>query len=200
MLPQLFNAGLETLFNRLLQHTAHTEPYLRKLNGKVLALRPQQIDFPVYLAFSAQRVDVLHRYEGKPDCEVSVALSLLLKMPKKSQLSEYINDQSIRLQGDLQVLQDFVALAEFVEKDPAELLSPYTGDVIAQSVVTFLHNFAQTAKYHLLQSRTYWGERLTEEYELVAPALAIADFCRQVETLEKQTALFEQKLNHFQAQ
>nr|WP_245872565.1 SCP2 sterol-binding domain-containing protein [Avibacterium endocarditidis] len=85
---------------------------------------------------------MLNRYEGEVDCAVSLNAQLLFKMPSKQQLSRYLNDQSIQLQGDLQVLQDFTALLEFLEKDPAELLSPFVGDVIAQSAVDswFLSN------------------------------------------------------------
>ncbi|EJS86703.1 hypothetical protein AAUPMB_16977, partial [Pasteurella multocida subsp. multocida str. Anand1_buffalo] len=84
----------------------------------------QKIDLPI-IFFSSQRIELLSRYEGETDCAVDIAPSLLFHLPKKSQLSQFINDKSIYLQGDLQVLQDFVALIEFLEKDPAELLSPY---------------------------------------------------------------------------
>ncbi|QLB12421.1 ubiquinone biosynthesis protein UbiJ [Bisgaardia hudsonensis] len=194
LFPQWLNAGLETLLNQLIDRTAHCEPYFHKLNGKVLAIRLQKLATPIHFIFSEKRIDLLNQYEGDVDCAVTVAPSLLLKMPKKSQISEYINDQSIQLQGDLQVLQDFVGLIEFLEKDPAELISPYVGDVVAHSAVSFLGNFVAIIKQKLTQSEKYWGERLTEEWQLLSPSLAIADFCDQVKILAKQTALLEQKL------
>ncbi|MFU2077156.1 ubiquinone biosynthesis accessory factor UbiJ [Avibacterium endocarditidis] len=194
MLPQWLNGALESLLNYLLKRTAHSEIYLRKLNGKVLKINVQQIDFPIYFVFSPQRIDLLNQYEGEVDCAVNLKAQLLLQMPSKQQLSAHLNDQSIQLQGDLQVLQDFTALLEFLEKDPAELLSPFVGDVVAQSAVNFLRNFALMAKRKLQQSQQYWGERLTEEWAVISPSLAIADFCEQVKTLEKHTALVEQKL------
>ncbi|UXN37055.1 SCP2 domain-containing protein [Avibacterium paragallinarum] len=198
MLPQWLNGALESLLNYLLKRTAHSEIYLRKLNGKVLKIDVKQIDFPIYFVFSPQRINLLNRYEGEVDCAVSLNAQLLFKMPSKQQLSRYLNDQSIQLQGDLQVLQDFTTLLEFLEKDPAELLSPFVGDVIAQSAVDFLRGFCQIAKRKLSESQQYWGERLTEEWAVISPSLAIADFCEQVKTLEKQTALLEQKLNQLQ--
>ncbi len=197
MLPQLFNSGLETLLNYLLQRSDGAA-YLRKLNGKVLALRLQKIDMPLYFVFSARRIDLLHQYADEPDCAVEIAAGLLFNLPKKSQLSTCINAQSIRLQGDLQVLQDFVGLLERLENDPAELISPYVGDVAAHSAVSFLRVFGMAIKRKSAQSQRYWGERLTEEWALLAPSLAIADFCEQVKTLEKQTALFERKLADYE--
>ncbi|MGC7559105.1 ubiquinone biosynthesis accessory factor UbiJ [Pasteurella sp. PK-2025] len=200
MLPQFLSAGLETLLNQLIQHTDHCEPYLRKLNNQVLAVKLQQIDLPLYFVFSAQRIDLLTQYEGHCDCVVEIAPSLLLHIPKKSELSQCINDKSILLQGDLQVLQGFVALLEFVEKDPAELLSRYIGDVPAQSAVDFLRKLRHLFQHKLKQSQQFWGERLTEEWEVISPRLAIADFCDQVKILEKDTAHLAQKIEQLSIQ
>jgi ubiquinone biosynthesis protein UbiJ len=38
------------------------------------------------------------------------------------------------VQGDLQVVQNTVALCDLAEFDPAELLAPYTGDIVAEGV------------------------------------------------------------------
>ncbi|XWY21495.1 ubiquinone biosynthesis accessory factor UbiJ [Bisgaard Taxon 45] len=195
MLPQCLCASVETLLNQLIQQTAYCEPHLRKLNNKVLAVKLQKLELPIYFFFSLQRIDVLSQYEGEPDCAVDIAPSVLFHLPKKSQLSQFINDKSLYLQGDLQVLQDFVALIEFLEKDPAELLSPYLGDVAAQSAVDFVTKFTQMAKYKLSQSQQFWGERLTEEWQVLSPSLAIADFCDQVNELATQTTYLEQKID-----
>lgn len=194
MLPQYLNSGLETLLNKLIQQTEYSENYLRKLNGKIFGIHFYHIDLSVYFVFSLTRVDLLSQYEGEVDCEIHLSPTLLLSLPKKSQLSQLINDKSILLQGDLQVLQDVVALLEFVEKDPVQILSPYVGDVIAYSAVNFLRNLLKLFKFKYRQSQQYWGERLTEEWQVLSPSLAIADFCDQVRQLEEDTARLEQKL------
>lgn len=51
MLPQYLCAGVETLLNKLIQQTAYCAPYLRKLNNKVLAVKLQKIDLPIYFSF-----------------------------------------------------------------------------------------------------------------------------------------------------
>lgn len=199
MLPQFFNASLETLFNYLLKRTKYSNTYLRKLNGKVLKTTIQPFDLPIYFVFSSQRVDLLNQYDGEADCIIDIKAKLLLEIPTKQQLSTYINDRSVQLQGDLQVLQDFTAFLEFLEKDPAELLSPFFGDVISQSAVNFLRYFSQMIKVKLQHSQQYWGERLTEEWGIISPSLAVADFCEQVKILEKHTALLEQKFTKSEA-
>ena len=195
MLPQLLNSGLETVLNHLIQRTAHCEPYLRKLADKSLQVSIKGVQTSFYFLFSEQRIDALHQYEAVPDCAVTLNPNLLFTPLKKARISQWINDKSIVLEGDLQVLQDFAALVEFLEKDPAELLSPYVGDIAAQSAVNFLRKIVAIGKQKISQSQRHWGERLTEEWQVVSPSLALADFGDQVKTLEKQTALLEQKIN-----
>lgn len=195
MLPQLLQSAVENGLNYLLSHTANYEYHLRKLNNKTLALNIQNMQIPLFLHFSEQCIDVLGSYESTPDCTVNLAPRLLLNLPNKTQISQFINDKSIELQGDLQVLQDFVTLIEFLEKDPAELLSRYIGDVPAQSAVDFLTKLKAVLQHKINQSQQFWGERLTEEWQVISPRLAIADFCDQVEILAKDTALLEQKIN-----
>lgn len=200
MLPQLVNASLETALNGLISRSQGISPILRRLNGKILAVNLSRFQQQLFLVFSLQRVDILQHYEGEADCSVEISPNLLLKFPKKSDLSQYINDKSIILQGDLQVLQDFAGLMEQLEKDPAELLSPYLGDVASQSAVNFARVLLGGLKQHSQTSGRYWSERLTEEYQLVAPALAIAHFCDEVKILEKQTALLAKKISYLQQQ
>ena len=195
MLPQLLNSGLESVLNYLIGRTAYCAPYLRKLAGKSLQVNVKNMDITLFFLFSESRVDILQQYEATPDCAVTVSLKLLFTPLKKSQISQWINDKSIVLEGDLQVLQDFATLVEFLEKDPAELLSPYVGDIAAQSAVNFLRKITAIGRQKLSQSQRYWGERLTEEWQLISPALALADFADEVKMLEKQTALLEQKIN-----
>lgn len=200
MLPQLVNAGLETALNGLISRSQGISPILRRLNGKILAVNLSRFQQQLFLVFSLQRVDILQHYEGEADCSVEISPNLLLKFPKKAELSRYINDKSIILQGDLQILQDFATLMEQLEKDPAELLSPYLGDVASQSAVDFARVLLSGIKQRSQTSGRYWSERLTEEYQLVAPRLAIADFCDEVKILEKQTALLAEKISYLQQQ
>lgn len=194
MFTQFAQAGMETAFNYLLRRSPEVMPLLAKLKGKVLRIKLQQYNLQCYLLFSSQKVDVLGQYEGDVDCDVALSSHLLFTVPQKSELSQYINDKSIILNGDLQLLQDFVSLLERVEKDPALLLAPYLGDVVAYSAVNLCQKLANKTKQRINLSQQYWGERLTEEWQLLSPRLAVADFNEEVKKLEKQTALLEQRI------
>ncbi|TNG88486.1 hypothetical protein FHQ28_09350 [Pasteurellaceae bacterium USgator11] len=198
MLPQFAAAALETALSHLLKNTENYQPLLRKLNGKVLALQLQQPEISYYFIFSEQAIDVLQQYEGIADCSLQTSAKILLKLPKKSELSQYINDKSIVIHGDLQVLQDFLGLMAFLQTDPAELLAPYVGDVLAYNGIKllrqgwdFLAGQRQTAERH-------WRERLGEEWQIVAPKLAFADFQAQVAQVQQQCDQLEHQFQQLQ--
>ena len=70
--------------------------------------------------------------EGEADCTVITYASVLPKLRDRQQLTTLIRSGELEVQGDIQVVQNFVALADLAELDPAELLAPYTGDIVAE--------------------------------------------------------------------
>ena len=61
-------------------------------------------------------------------------LSVLPKLRNRQQLTALIRSGDLEVQGDLQVVQNMVSLCDTAEFDPAELLAPYTGDIVAEGV------------------------------------------------------------------
>lgn len=198
MLPQLGNAAIESVLNYLINRTPKSEKYVAKLKGQVLAINIEKVNFNWFFVFSDKKVDVLKNYEGDTDCHITIAPSLLFKLPKKNEISENINNKSLKITGNLETSQNFVALLEFLEKDPAELLSPYLGDVVSQSAVSFLQNLTCVLKQRCEQSQVFWSERLSEEWLVLAPKLAVVDFQDQVEMLVERTDQVNKKLQQLE--
>lgn len=193
MLPQLAVGGVETAFNALLKRSPHTAPILRKLAGKCLQIQLTQPDITLFVLFSEQRTDWLGQYEGDADCQVQLQATALPKLADKSRLTELINNQTLVLHGDLQVLQHFTALLDELEKDPAELLSPFVGDVIAQGATNIAQTLFGKLKNQLSQNAQHLTENLMTERPVLVHRLQVVDFCDQVQELEKQAAQLEQK-------
>ena len=70
-------------------------------------------------------------------------LSVLPKLRNRQQLTALIRSGDLEVQGDLQVVQNMVSLCDPAEFDPAELLAPYTGDIVAEGVGKVLRGGAQ---------------------------------------------------------
>ncbi|HHW7568166.1 TPA: ubiquinone biosynthesis accessory factor UbiJ [Mannheimia haemolytica] len=197
MLPQFTFGLIETAFNALLKRSPYIEPNLRKLSGKVLkiALTSPKIDF--FVLFGENRTDWLGSYEGEADCAVQLAFEILPKLADKQKLTELINNKSLVLTGDIQVLQHFTALLEQLEKDPAELLSPFVGDVVAQTSTDLAKKLLGKVKAQFEQNNQHLVENLIQERPVLVHRLQAVNFYDQVEELAQQAVKLEQKFTHY---
>ena len=85
------------------------------------------------------------------------------------------------MQGDIQVVQNFVALADLAEFDPAELLAPYTGDIAAEGISKALRGGAKFLHHGIKRQQCYVAEAITEEWRM-APGSGLVcgrDGCRR---------------------
>lgn len=193
MLPQLAIAGLETTLNGLIKRSPHILPILRKLAGKNLQICLKQPDLTLFAFFNEQRIDWLGNYEGEVDCQVNLAATALPKLADKSHLTELINNQTLVLHGDLQVLQNFTTLLDDLDKNPAELLSPFIGDLLAQASTDVVKNILGRLKHQFQHNTESIIDNLMTERPVLVHQLEVIDFCDQVKELEKQAVQLEQK-------
>ncbi|WP_373819157.1 SCP2 domain-containing protein [Glaesserella sp.] len=193
MFAQFAVGALETALNALINRSPSALPILRKLDDKILEIQLTQPNAHLFLFFSESRIDLLGNYEGEASCAIKLEVTALPKLADKTKLTELINNKSLILQGDIQVLQHFTVLLDELEKDPAELLSPFVGDVIAQSSTDFAKGIFDKLKRQFQQDSQYLVDNLLVERPVLVHRLQIADFCDQVSELEQQAVRLEQK-------
>lgn len=193
MLPQFTFGLIETAFNGLLKRSPHTEPNLRKLSGKVLKIQLTSPNVAFFILFSENRTDWLGVYEDEVDCSVELSFETLPKLADKQKLTDLINNKSLVLNGDIQVLQHFTTLLEQLEKNPAELLSPFVGDVVAQTSTDFAKKVFGKVKSQFEQNNHHLVENLMQERPVLVHRLQAVNFYDQVEELAQQAVKLEQK-------
>ncbi|HGB8316684.1 TPA: ubiquinone biosynthesis protein UbiJ, partial [Salmonella enterica subsp. enterica serovar Saintpaul] len=142
-LKPLVTAGVENLLNTFLYRSPALKSARTRLQGKVLRVDLKGFSTSLVLVFSERQVDVLGAWEGEADCTVITYASVLPKLRDRQQLTTLIRSGELEVQGDIQVVQNFVALADLAELDPAELLAPYTGDIVAEGVSKVLRGGAK---------------------------------------------------------
>ncbi|MCS2164248.1 ubiquinone biosynthesis protein UbiJ [Scandinavium manionii] len=196
----LVTAGIESALNTFLWRERALKPARQRLLGKVLRVELKEFTSPLVLAFSEQQIDVLGAWEGEADCTVSTRLGVLPQLRNRQQLTTLIRSGDLEVQGDLQVVQNFVALADLAEFDPAELLAPYTGDIAAEGVSKVLRGGAKFLQRGLQRQQRYVSEVITEEWRMAPGSLEVAWFAeesdavaRAVEALTKRLEKLEGK-------
>ncbi|GLR07365.1 hypothetical protein COO59_16845 [Mixta theicola] len=198
-LTPLLTAGLETALNRILYRDRGLKAARQRLNGKVLQLRLQELSQPVTLVFSEHQVDVLGEWQDRCDCTVITRLSLLPKLRDRQQLTGMIRHGELEVEGDLQVVQQFSALIDMAELDPAEYLAPWTGDIVAQSISNVARRGLQLLRGDIQRKQRYLTETLTEEWRVAPGPLEMAWYGEEVDALERQASQLEQRLLQLEA-
>nr|WP_257626004.1 ubiquinone biosynthesis protein UbiJ [Enterobacter roggenkampii] len=156
----------------------------QRLNGKVLRIVLKEFSTPLVLVFSERQLDVLGAWEGDADCSVITHMSVLPKLRDRQQLTALIRSGELEVEGDIQVVQNFVALTDLAEFDPAELLAPFIGDIAAEGIGKVLHGGASFARKSLLRQQRYAAEVLTEEWRMAPGPLEVAWFAEETAAVE----------------
>ncbi|WGK57445.1 SCP2 domain-containing protein [Pantoea sp. SS70] len=198
-LTPLITGGLETALNRVLYRDRSLRAARQRLAGKVLMLRLQELDFPLVLVFSESQLDVLSDWQDNSDCTVSLRVSTLPKLRDRQQLTSMIRSGELEVDGDLQVVQQFSALMDLAELDPAEYLAPWIGDIAAQGVSQAAQQALKFVQQQFIRRQDYLGQVLTEEWRVAPGALELAWFCEEVEAIERSLNAFETRLAQLEA-
>ncbi len=181
----LITAGIENVLNAFLWRERGLKPARQRLQGKVLRVVLQEFSSPLVLSFSERQIDVLGEWEGEADCTVITRLNVLPKLRDRQQLTALIRSGELEVNGDIQVVQNFVALSDLAEFDLAELLAPWTGDIAAEGVSRFFRRGATFLNRSVQRQQRYVADALTEEWRLAPGALEVAWFAEEVAAVER---------------
>ncbi|WP_029684823.1 ubiquinone biosynthesis protein UbiJ [Tatumella saanichensis] len=190
----LLTAAAESVLNRVLYQDRGLKAARLRLKGKVLTLRFSELPRPLVLVFSEQQLDVLSEWQGDSDCTVSLAFPVLAELRDRQKLTELIKQERLDVQGDLQVIQQFSALTDLAELDPAEYLAPWVGDVAAQGIFRAVKRAFSFVRNDISGKQQQIGEFITQEWRVAPGALEIAWFCEETTALDLQLNALEARL------
>lgn len=197
-LTPLLTAGLETALNQILYRDRGLKAARQRLNGRSLAIELAELKQPLIFIFSDQQVDVLGDWCDTPDCKVKTRLATLRKLRDRQQLTSLIRSGELEVEGDLQVVQQFSALIDLAELDPAEYLAPWIGDIAAQGISQAARRGLQLVRGNLDRKQSYLGQALTEEWRLAPGGLELAWFAEEVDAAARELAALEARLKQLE--
>ena len=198
-LMPLITAGLETALNRILYRDRGLKAARQRLNGKVLTLRLTEFSYPLVLVFSEQQLDVLSDWQDSSDCTVITSLKTLTKLRDRQQLTPLIRSGELQVDGDLQVVQQFSALMDLAELDPAEYLAPWVGDIAAQGISQRSQQAFRFFTGEVQRRQDYLGQAITEEWRVAPGSLELAWFSEEVDAMERSLEALDARLAQLEA-
>jgi ubiquinone biosynthesis protein UbiJ len=190
----LVTAVIETSLNTLIKDDPNLGRRLARLKGQVIQVHLKELNKTLTFVFS-QQIDVLANYEGKPDCYLSLHLSVLPELREQANITKLIKQDKLVLEGDIQLAQKFSQLMTDCKPDIEEWLSRVTGDVVAHTVVQGAKNVGSLLTSQFNKHQNHLAQVLTEEWRIAPAPLEIAYFCDQVDDVKSQASRLEAKLS-----
>ncbi|UWS29547.1 ubiquinone biosynthesis protein UbiJ [Erwinia pyrifoliae] len=197
-LMPLLTASLETALNRVLYRDRGLKLARQRLNGRSLAIVLAELKQPITFIFSEQQVDVIGHWSDIPDCTVKTRLATLPKLRDRQQLTTLIRSGELEVEGDLQLVQQFSALLDLAELDPAEYLSPWVGDIAAQGMTRFFLRGFHAVRRDVQRKQGYLAQTLTEEWRLAPGPLELAWFAEEVDALSRSLNALDARINRLE--
>lgn len=193
---QLVSSIIEQVLNKVCELSPDTSIALLSLEGSQLKVSVNELPWPIIFAFS-DKIDILIDDTDAPkevDCHIALSLESLQLMQDSSQITQLIKQNKLTLEGDIHIAQGFSQLIKDIHIDWEEVLSQYTGDVVAHSVMRFGKQALQTAKANKDKILSSLAEGALEEKHIAAHKSVVTAFCDDVDEVRSDVARLEARL------
>ncbi|MCF2949214.1 SCP2 sterol-binding domain-containing protein [Paraglaciecola aquimarina] len=201
-LPQLVTSGIELALNKVLLLDPDSQGRLRKLSGRSLQVKVNELPWPLMFSFSSQidvRIASQDPQDTIADCLIELNLETLPKLKDSSQLTQLIQQKKLNLIGDIYVAQTFSSLMKDLDIDWEEQLAKYTGDVVAHQTFSSTKTLFKKAKFNLEQTAEKLAENLRQpnsvsitQNEMILFSEDVNDLRSHTERLAARIARLEQ--------
>ncbi|MCB1735858.1 MAG: SCP2 sterol-binding domain-containing protein [Gammaproteobacteria bacterium] len=193
-LPAALLATIEAAFNAYLGLDAENAARLERLQGKVIGLELRGLSRRMYLLPQQDSVIVLGVYEGEADAVISGSPVALMAMHHPDNRSRSLFSGAVEIRGEVGVGQALQAILDDMDIDWEEMLSRYTGDIVAHQ----LGNLVRGANRWLSRSAGVieqdLGEYLQEEARSLPPRLEVQDWMNEVDAARSDLDRLEARI------
>lgn len=131
LLKPLMVSTIEIGLNKYLALDANVSLLLKPLVGKVIAFKIMPLDWVIFLCPTANNIQVLEHYQGQPDTLLASSIGGLAMMGLSTNPMRPVFSGDVSIEGDMDTGRRFQRLFKLLDPDFEEVLSHYTGDIIA---------------------------------------------------------------------
>lgn len=198
MTPAFICATVEVALNRTLRLEPEVLGDFAKLDGKVLALTVDGLEWDFFIECIPSGVRVLPSFERRADVHLHGGAIGYAQLARQFKSGDTHLPPGVSIDGDAELLHRFTRLLARIGFEPAELIARFTGDGAAQRLVGGLQSLfgwgSQSAKTMTQNASEYLRE---ETYDLARKADA-EEWGASVETLRDDVARLEARLKRLE--
>lgn len=180
-LPNAITAVLESSINRYLALDPAAGDLLNSLENKSITVILKEFSFPVHFSIQQQQIYVHSNLDEQADVSLRASIPQLINMTLANNDTDSILGSDIEMSGNMDVGRQFRDVFKNLDIDWEEILSRYTGDIIAHKVGTgfrHLNKWMSNTGQSIQQDIT---EYLQEESQQLPTESEIAAFIKQVD-------------------
>ena len=198
--PPVAAAGLETAVNRLLAMDAELAEGVAELDGRVLEVRVEGIDWRFRLLAAGARVKVVALDDGaeidaaNPDVVVRAPPFSLLRLLASVQSIDGVLPPEISVSGDVELMEKLSRLARRAYIDWEEPMARVLGDSLAHELARGVRGFAAWARGASQTLALDVGEYLREESRLAPTRIEVEDLADDVDVLRDDVERLEARV------
>jgi len=104
------------------------------LNGKTIGFSLQDLPLDMHFVCANSRIFVLPATDKLTDVDVKLKSMVFISLLQGEDLTELLRQDKINIHGDVKTAQLLVDLLKEVDIDAEEMVSKYTGDIIASQL------------------------------------------------------------------
>lgn len=195
-LPNTISALIEITLNRYLNLDPGAKTTITAMDGKVIQISIRDLDVPLFMKVTGNRIEVLSLYEGETHSQMRASIISLMKMGTTSDAS--VMGEDIEMSGDLDVGRQFRDLLAKVDIDWEEILSRYTGDIVAHKIGNVVRLLNSWGKNTVESLRKDVGEYLQEESRQLPSSYEVKQFVMQVDDVRMAVDRAEARIRQLQ--
>ena len=191
-------ASLNTLivssFNRYLDCDPERAQALENINDKILSITIKEANFTLIMQVQNARffeADLSQQI----DASIIVSMHVLFGKMGGQDQNQLLKDGIIEIQGDSHVASVFNKVMNEIEIDWQDVISKYTGDIVAHQITTGAKSVASVLRRLGDNFRLDVRDYLQDDLQIAVTESEVEHFVEQVDDLRARTDRLEARLN-----
>jgi len=179
-LPKSLAAIIGSSINRYLALDPGAQESVAALQNRTISLKLKEFSFPLFFHIDNKSIKVLPELVDAADVSLVTSLPNLIQMTLGDDGDESILGSGIEMSGDMEVGRQFRNIFKNIDIDWEELVSKYTGDVIAHKLGNSYRQFGRWFANTRQSIQQDISEYLQEESRQLPSAIEVQEYINAV--------------------
>ena len=198
-LPHTITTLIEIAINRYIALDPDTKAAVPAMADKVIKIIIRELDLPLIFRISDSRIEVFPSYDSEIHSEMRASVYSLVKLSMASDASSSAIGGDIEMSGDLETGRQFRDLLGKVDIDWEEILSQYTGDIVAHKIGNSIRTITNWGKKTVDSLSKDVSEYLQEESRQIPSQYEIKDYLTNVDDIRLAVDRVEARIKQLES-